>query len=161
MAAYAPDHAEENDDGDGGEGDEDVADRDGRGDSANMLKAAPVLRTWEMRKMPGMTVKVWPLGSCWATMCLDDAIEEDHQGGDGEHEAASVASAARWWVRRFVCCGHQASAPWCGRCGVGREVDGFEGFGAAQADGRIAGVLPTSSGKRQQRSHLLPLAGLA
>src|SRR5580700_9779999 len=29
VAAYAPDHAQENEDGDGGEGDEDVADGDG------------------------------------------------------------------------------------------------------------------------------------
>ena len=47
-----------------------------------MLKAAPVLRTCEMRKTPGMTV----IGAAGAERAADpvlgEAVEEDDDGGD-------------------------------------------------------------------------------
>jgi hypothetical protein len=58
ITASAPEHARYDDYSDDRERDEPVANGVGRDESANMLKAAPVLRTWVMRKTPGMTV--WP-----------------------------------------------------------------------------------------------------
>ncbi len=48
-----------------------------------------------------------------------DAIEEDHQGGDGENEAAPVFRCCfDCWVGSFVRCGHQA----CGSVVLGGAV---------------------------------------
>ena len=61
--------------------------------SAKMLKAAPVLRTWEMRKMPGMTVWVWPWGVLGDDV-FGDVVEDDDESGDGEQRGrAGVAGA--------------------------------------------------------------------
>ena len=48
-----------------------------------------------------------------------------------------------------------------GWCGVGWEVDGFEGVGAAQADGWVAGVVAYVFGEAPAAFALRALAGLA
>ena len=59
---YSPEHAQDNEDGHDGKEDEAVADGNRPGGVGNMLNAAPVLRTWVMRRTPGMTVWALPWG---------------------------------------------------------------------------------------------------
>jgi len=76
-----------------------------------------------------------------------DAIEENHQGGDGENEAAFVARLGvelGGWGTRIARCWWTTSGLRLrgdGRCGVWRKVDGLESIGAAEADGGVSGVV--------------------
>ncbi len=94
--------------------------------SANMLKAAPVLWTSEMRKTPGMTVWAWPLGRLLDDDVLGDAVDEDDEGGDGEDEAALVARlAVELGLGSNSVGGYsyvadiRLAAPWCAGCRAG------------------------------------------
>jgi hypothetical protein len=123
IAAYAPEHAEENDDGDDGEGDENVADCDRRGVFGEHAEGCAGVVDVGDAEDAGDDSEGLAVGEVLGDDVFGDAIEEDHQGGDGENEAAFVARLRvelGWWVlvSRGVGGRHQA----CGSVVLGGVV---------------------------------------
>ena len=115
VAAYAPEHAEENDNGDDGEGDEDVADRGGRGVfSEHAERRAGVVDVGDAKDAGDDGVGL-AVGQFAGDDVFGDAVDEDDQSGDGEHEATPVFRFCfNNWRCDFLGRGHQA----CGSVGL-------------------------------------------
>src|ERR1700733_1499295 len=90
MPTNAPEHSGENDDGDGGEGDKDVANGGGRGvfgehaeGSADVVNVGDA----EDARDDGMGLAI---GELLGDDAFRDPVEDDDKRGDAEQQAASV-----------------------------------------------------------------------
>ena len=134
---------DEDQDGDDGEGDEDVADGVGRcglGEHAEGGAGVEDVGDAEDVRDDG----VGPAGgSCWTTMSFvrrsSRMTAAEIASSEARVDRGLRRSMVRWFRRSSCSLRTSGLLLRCGAgwCVVGREVDGFEGVGAAQADGGV------------------------